>query len=469
MNATRWLRWARTATVALLTVLPAACLVGEEGDGDQDGDVVDPGGKADSFFADGPLFVTGAFDGSKRFGMWVETMEFARQVERDYGKRLRWTYFINTCYFDPSVTGSAIGTALSREEAVVRWALVQQAANEGHEIGNHSVRHKDGSSWSYDQWYAEFDEFQRLADANLFEPIAEPGGEHVFPRWRPMPQAGPREVGAECQVDGDCNSGMCLPVSDHRSFCTDRCNRHRPCANGTVCGAPDWNESTDRCVPMPEFPVEYRGEVLFDENGNANLDHPDLEPYRMVGFRAPQLGHNRATFEVLRDFHYKYDTSKILGVAPPKRVKHGGTLFESIYEFALMKNPGSLTVPMDYNYKVNNGSGERMLEDYKRSIVDAYNQRERQPWNIGHHFSLWQNGAYWWAMKEAFNYAAQGCPDGSGSLQCEHVEFPTFEQLAMHLDAKTDGLSVDPFLDPNVEDAPPEPGMDNDHHGVEDE
>jgi peptidoglycan/xylan/chitin deacetylase (PgdA/CDA1 family) len=442
----------------VLTVGPAACIMADAVEDEDSTEAVNPGGKAESLFADGPMYLTGAFDGSKRFGMWVETMEFARHIERTYGKRLSWTYFINTCYFDHTVTGSAIGRARSLEETIVRWALTQQAANEGHEIGNHSVRHKDGSSWSYDQWYAEFDEFHRLAETKLFEPIREPGQGSVFPKWRPMPGAAPREVGAACQTDGDCNSGMCLPVAEDASFCTAPCNRYKPCANGTICGAPDWNESTDRCVPMPEFPVEYHGEVLFDEYGNANLAHPDLKPYRMVGFRAPQLGHNRATFDVLREFKYKYDTSKILQVGPPKRVVHGGVMFDGLYEFALMKNPGSLTIPMDYNYKVNNGgTGERMLEDYKRSIVDSYNQRERQPWNIGHHFALWNGGSYWWAMKEAFVFAAEGCPDAGGQRRCDNVEFPTFEQLAMHLDAKTDGI-VDPFADPNVTDAPPEQG-----------
>ncbi len=440
------------ATLGLACLLAAsmqACVIEQEVD---DAPVLQqgPGGKADDMFADGPLYLTGAFDGSKRFGMWVDTMDFARGIERDYGKPLSFTYFINTCYLDTSVTGSWIGKSLSDSESTVRMALMQQAINEGHEIANHAVRHQDGTHWSYDQWHAEIAEFHQLVERNLFRPIYGPGGEPVFPRWEPMAQAEDGQVGAACATDGDCDSGICLAVSKEASFCSDGCNKHNPCANGTICGAPDWNESKDRCVPMPAFPVDYQGQELFDATGAPNLEHPALKPIKLTGFRAPQLGHNKALFQVLDQFHYRYDTSKILQIGAPKRVAHGDQVFHTMYEFALMKNSGSFTVSMDYNYKVNSGSYERMRDDYQRSIVDAYNARKRTPWNIGHHFALWRNGGYWQAMQDAFVFAAQGCPDGQGNLQCEQVEFPNFNDLALILDSKADGMD-DPFADPTAE------------------
>ncbi len=452
------------ATLGMACLLSAsmqACVIDGEGSDDP---VIeqDSSGKADTLFENGPLYLTGGFDGSKRFGMWVDTMDFARRIERDYGKPLSFTYFINTCYFDTQVTGSWIGKALSEPEVIVRWALTQQVLNEGHEIANHAVRHQDGTNWSYDQWLAEIDEFHQLVEKNLFRPVYEPGVGAVFPQWRPMPDAGPRETGSACESDGDCDSGICLPVAEDASFCSTGCNKYNPCANGTVCGAPDWNTSKDRCVPVPAFPVEYQGQELFDETGKPNLDHPALKPIKLTGFRAPQLGHNQALFQVLEQFHYRYDTSKILGVGPPKRVVQNGQMFDDMYEFALMKNPGSLTVPMDYNYKVNDGSYERMLQDYQRSIVDAYNARKRTPWNIGHHFALWQDGGYWRAMQGAFEFAAQGCPDGNGALQCEHVEFPNFNDLALTLDSKADGLQ-DPFRDETAEGEPQSPSEWDDH------
>ncbi|MEM6709308.1 MAG: hypothetical protein AAF648_11030, partial [Pseudomonadota bacterium] len=111
-----------------------------------------PGGKADELFEESPLYLTGAFDGSQRFGMWIDTLEFTRAFEREHGKPLHWTYFINTCYYDRTVSGSWIGTAQSRDEELARWALTQQALNEGHEIANHAVLHQDGSGWSADRW-----------------------------------------------------------------------------------------------------------------------------------------------------------------------------------------------------------------------------------------------------------------------------------------------------------------------------
>lgn len=410
-----------------------------------------PGGKADTAeeaFVKESLYLTGAFDGSKRFGMWVDTMEFTRRVERETGKRIRWTYFINTCYYDHTVDGSWIGTSESRDESIVRTALTQQAINEGHEVGNHTVRHQDGSEWSVGQWRDEIQEFHDVTDASLFNPIFDSlTGEQVFPQWPDGSDVAEGAVGSICEANGDCDSGICLPVTADTSYCSARCNGNNPCPDGTVCGAPDWHTSTDRCIPMPDFPVEYQGEELFDAEGNANLDHPALTTYPIKGFRAPQLGHNRALFEVLDEFGYTYDTSKVLGVGPPQRVRQGGQTFENIYEFPLMRNPGSATIPMDYNYKYGDYSGERMLSDYRQSVLDAYQERGRQPWNIGHHFALWKRGAYWRAMQDTFEWAARGCPDDNGIEQCPETEFPTFGELNSIVDAINEDKSDDPGVE----------------------
>lgn len=396
------------------------------------------GGKSDEAseaFADGPLYLTGAFDGSKRFGMWADTMEYTRRIERETGKRIRWTYFINTCYYDETTVGSVIGKAQSREEVIARMALTQQAINEGHEIANHAVRHKDGSSWSVDQWRTEIAEFHDVTDNNLFNPIVNSfTGEYVFPQWPGNSDVAAGEFGARCESDSQCNSGKCLAVSPEHSYCSQGCNGNRPCPSGSACGAPDWHTSTDVCVPLPDFPVEYQGEELFDADGNPNLSHPSLEPYPIVGFRAPQLGHGAALFEVLTEFDYTYDTSKVLGVGPPQRVRHGSQTFDQLYEFALMRNSGSASIPMDYNYYFGETSGERMLRDYKKSVLDAYNERDRQPWNIGHHFALWKGGAYWRAMQDTFEWAAKGCPNDAGVEECENTQFPTFVELVSIVD-----------------------------------
>ena len=397
----------------------------------------EPGVTADRAFVNGPLYLTGAFDGSKAFRMWHGTTEFTRDFEREFGKPLKFTYFINSAYYDHTVTGSWIGTSQNAEESMVRFAITQQAINEGHEIGNHTVRHRDGTEWTAEQWRTELQQFHTLMDANLFKPVLDQDGKPVFPRWESMPSAAAGEVGHSCASDGECDSGRCIEIAPEQSFCTTGCNSNLPCANGTVCGASNWNESQDICYPAPQFPVEHNGEVLFDENGAPNLASSQLETYPIIGFRAPQLGHDSPLFGVLSEFGYRYDTTKILRPGPPSRVRHGNQTFSDIYEFALMKHEGSRTIPMDYNYKVNDASGDRMISDYKRSVRSAY-ALGRQPWNIGHHFSLWRGGSYWQAMKDTFRYAAQGCPE-AGGLTCAEVEFPTFVELTNTLDGISAG------------------------------
>jgi hypothetical protein len=267
-------------------------------------------------------------------------------------------------------------------------------------------------------------------------------GEPVFPKWIARSTVA-RKPGYACSTDADCDSGNCLAVSDSKSFCTASCNSHLACPTGMACGQPLWNDSKDVCIPLPELPVVFNGETLFDEHGVANAAASVLKPYDIVGFRAPQLGHNTALFDVLTELGYKYDTSQIRAFGPPAKVRYKSRSWE-LFELALMKMPGSATVPMDYNYLANMVPGDRMASDYKASIVRAY-ANGRMPWNIGHHFALWDGGRYWSAMKGAFEFAAQGCPSAAGVKQCEHVDFPTFRELYGHLESKTDEAGDDVF------------------------
>ena len=445
----------------LFALAVAGCAEGHEGPAGDD--PVRPGGKADDAFASGPMVVTGAFDGSQRFAMWVDTLKFARTIKDTAGRQLSFTYFINTCFYDRTVRGSAIGTALSDREQIVRWALTQQAINEGHEIANHSVRHKDGSTWTEAQWKTEIDEFHAQTDTHLFKPIRDIAGKPVFPQWSAAAGSAAGTVGATCSSDGECGSGSCLALTPTQGFCTQRCNSRHVCPNQTVCGAPDWNEDTDVCVPMPQYPVVHNGVELFSASGAANLANADLVPYRVLGFRAPQLGQDQALYEVLSARGYLYDTSMVIAPGPPVRTVSNRKVYGGLYQFPLMKNPGSLAIPMDYNYLVNDGTGERMLADYKASVVASY-KRGRQPWNIGHHFSLWKSGAYWSAMQDAFRFAAAGCPDAGGAKQCERVDFSNFAQLGNRLDGRGDGaLWVDETIEDYQIDVPHE-GEDGDDH-----
>jgi hypothetical protein len=399
--------------------------------------MLSPGGKSDGPFDEGPMYLTGAFDGSRAFGMWVDTIAFARSFARETGKALHFTYFINTAYYDPAVRGSVIGTAATKAEGRLRWALTQQALNEGHEIANHTVRHKDGSAWSFDAWRQELHEVDAAVAQNLFEPVLGADGKPLFPRWRAAPGARAGAVGAACTAADQCTQRSCAMVTPEQGFCTKACSSDAQCGTGMACGG--------ICLPLPEAPIfDEQGETLFDRDGNANLVHRRMRPYRMTGFRAPQLGMNHAMFKALVDLGYRYDTTQILAPGAPTRARQSGETFRTLYEFALMKHPGTRTIPMDYNYLANDVDPARMLSDYKLSIVRQYEQVGRAPWNIGHHFSLWKSGGYWNAMKDAFRYAAAGCLE-NGRKRCPDVAFPTFAELADELDGlngKADGQEL---------------------------
>ena len=148
----------------------------------------------------------------------------------------------------------------------------------------------------------------------------------------------------------------------------------------------------------------------------------------MVGFRAPQLGLNNAMYTVLSESKAKYDTSK--SAAPnywPKKSAQG------IWNFPLAEIPvygtSRKTLSMDYNFYYVQSKGnpdpsrsaeyeEQTYKSYMNYIKSNY-AGNRAPINIGHHFSQWNAGAYWRAMKRVVNEVC-GMPE----VKCvTYVEF----------------------------------------------
>ncbi len=393
-------------------------------------------GRVHRDFGGGPLYVTASFDGSQRFARWIDTLELARAIRREHGTTVHFSYFVNSCYYDPTVKGSLIGRAMSKDEVLVRAALTQVAINEGHDIGNHGVRHEDGSAWPADHWRHEFDEFHATMGKLLFWPVRDEDGAAVFPRFEPVAAAG--QVGGPCERDADCAGpgARCLTVTERAHFCTQPCNRRRPCPAGTACGTPAFVDDTDVCVPVPSFPVSFGGQELFDARGEPNLAHPELEPYRIVGFRAPFLGYDDGTTEALLARHYRYDASQVAEPGPPLRIALEGER-RTLLGFPLMQQRGAWTIPMDYNYRQIGATGARMASDYRMSLLAAYRDPARPPWSVGHHFADWQGGAYYRALADTLRWAAAGCPaDGANAAgssappPCPDVAFPSYRDLA---------------------------------------
>ena len=389
----------------------------------------------DAKLADGPLYFTPAFDGSQRFSLWLEVMRFSRnEAKARGGVGPHFTFFVNACYYSTTPGHSEIGRARTQAEVLVRRALTQQAINEGHDIGSHGVGHEDGREWSVDQWRSELDKFGDIMALALFTPIADDEGGFVFPRFAAAPGAGKGETGASCTSNDDCASHECIDVTAKQSFCTQPCNLKKACPDGTACGSPMFVTDTDVCLPKPAFPVEYQGKTLFFANGTPNFKHPALKPYKVAGYRVPFLASNDALYEALLDHGFEYDTSQASAPKPPYGLSPPGDS-HALVEFALMPHPGARTIPMDYNYRLLKATPERMKADYTSSLLHAQ-AMGKVPWNVGHHFATWDEGAYLKVLEETVRFALDGCPGDDETKRCKGAEVVSFRDLLGLLKAK---------------------------------
>ena len=391
---------------------------------------------AHDFAADPPVF-SAAFDGSLRYSLWLRTMRFARRMESVHGDKPHLTFFVNAAFYSTENMPSDVGHARTHREVLVRRALTQLAINEGHDIGDHGYGHFDGSRWTREEWDRELDHFHAVMASAVFEPVRDAEGTPLFPVFDPLPTAPARAVGATCSVDANCDSSLCLEIDAKTKLCSAPCNLKAKCPDGTACGAPMFREDTDVCLPPPRAPIVVDGVTLFDAKGEPNLKHPRLHPYRIVGFRAPYLGSDDAMFESLIGHGYVFDTSRAVGPAPPfyfASSTKGSLTSARILELALMPWPGARAVPMDYNYRRDKATAARMESDYRAAIVAAYDAGH-WPWNIGHHFATWEEGAYLDVLERTVDYALSGCPDDAAKPRCPGTRVLTFRELAMRLRA----------------------------------
>jgi hypothetical protein len=159
----------------------------------------------------------------------------------------------------------------------------------------------------------------------------------------------------------------------------------------------------------------------------------------ITGFRAPELGTNSDMYKVLADNHFTYDSSGV-GIMDrwPEKDDEGiwhiplGTVFVG-------KNK-SPAVAMDYSLWMHQSGareearkGEAKWNEYFNEVRDAYTDYfntnyngNRAPLIIGHHFSQWNDGVYWEAMK---SFAQDVCAK-------PHVQCVTFSELVSYLNTK---------------------------------
>lgn len=159
----------------------------------------------------------------------------------------------------------------------------------------------------------------------------------------------------------------------------------------------------------------------------------------IVGFRAPQLGITSGMWPALKEFGFKYDTSKSDSPSYwPQKDSYG------LWQFPLAQlkiaGTGKKTLSMDFNFYVaHSGAADdsskkelykkQTYQTYLKYFEDNYNGN-RAPLNIGHHFALWNGGAYWEAMKD-FAKTVCGLPE----VKC--VTYKEYMNWLERQDAKT--------------------------------
>ncbi len=312
-----------------------------------------------------PQYVLLAFDGSSSIPMWEATRRFARDAEAQ-GKPLKFTYFISGVYY--------VGRAVKSQYVEPSRGPGQSAIGWGEDREDLLAR--------YDQTNLAHQEGHEIAShANAhFD-----GSRWSFEQWKSEFQQFHRII------------------FDFFNF------------NRAVVG------------------TGTRGTRLFP-NGNI---FPESS---MTGFRAPLLGFNQDLFRVIKDFNYRYDTSQVNRPNYwPEKNSTGGH-----WNFPLaglrIAGTGKRTLSMDFNFYVADSNGRpdpniaQNKETYKRQMLETYLQYfegnyngNRGPIHIGHHFSLWNGGAYWEAMKE---FALRVC--GLSEVKCV-----TNKELADFMDSKS--------------------------------
>ncbi len=190
--------------------------------------------------------------------------------------------------------------------------------------------------------------------------------------------------------------------------------------DGSHWSAADWQQEFDQ----------------FDQLINAaklNIATSDI-----IGFRAPDLGRNDYLWPVLKNHGFVYDTSTVgkLGEWPKKQ--------KGLWEFAIPQikfaDTNSYLLSMDYNFYVKQTRSKDQLlagttkwqdafDQMYDSYIDYFNNNystTKAPVFIAHHFSLWNNGVYWEALKK---FAAEEC----GKLDVRCI---TYQELTNYLNSK---------------------------------
>lgn len=186
-------------------------------------------------------------------------------------------------------------------------------------------------------------------------------------------------------------------------------------------------------------------DLLFNAGQNIQVVNPEnyrlnFGPDAIRGFRAPGLGKGAELFDALKKNGFRYDVS-ISGASNGWPYKLGNGLWEiplpSIY-FAGTKNK---LLAMDYNFYVKQSGAKDLAirstplwDQYYNEVLQSYRDYfnanyagNRAPVIMAGHFSRWNDGVYFAAMKQ---FAEETC--GKAEVRCG-----TYNELVDYMEART--------------------------------
>lgn len=295
-----------------------------------------------------PQYVLFAFDGSKNNDFWRESMAFADTVDTvgvtGDKKKLRFSYYINPSYYIEEANKSAYRMPqLNRPYSCI--------------------------GWSSKTLYNSF--IDRIKNTNEAFKKGHEIGSHAI---------------SHCNAQGS--------------------------EKGSKTTWGPWSEA-DWTQEFSQF-----NDIIFNVFSVNKVKPPSdfvqlFTKADITGFRAPQLGITPGLFPTLKKFNFQYDTSKVNKPDYwPEKDNWGGWNIP----LARIKMAGTSksTLSMDFNWFVSQTGGVEVpnitpqkIKELKTQMLDSYKYYfkknyygNRAPVQIGHHFSKWNGGAYWEAMKE---------------------------------------------------------------------
>ena len=179
--------------------------------------------------------------------------------------------------------------------------------------------------------------------------------------------------------------------------------------------------------------------LMFNVQKNNNAEQIDAPTFlgSIRGFRAPNLGVNENLYKVLNEFRFSYDGSGV-GKIDSWPQKDGYGIWHIPLGIIFLGENKKPVVSMDYNLWARQSGDKEMAvkgtalwDTYYNEVESAYMEYfntnyngNRGPIVIANHFSKWNDGVYWEAMK---TFAENVC--GKPQVQCV-----TFGDVVNYLD-----------------------------------